>query len=198
MAHPIEFWFDFASPYSYLAAMRIPALAREADVEILWQPVLLGPIFADRGWSDSPFKLFPDKGRYMWRDVAREAEALSLPFGRPSIFPVHPVLASRVTLVALDAGFGEAFLRGAFSAHFQRDQDLAREEVIDAIAEQLGQSGAELRARANTPAIKQHLRDQVERARNLGIFGAPTFVVGGELFWGNDRLERALSFAQRM
>jgi 2-hydroxychromene-2-carboxylate isomerase len=185
----IELWFEFASPYSYLAVARLAKL----DVAVTWHPFLLGPIFADRGWTDSPFVLFPDRGRYMWRDVAREAAHLGIPFEQPTSFPAHSVLAARVALVAIEDGFIDSFARDVFAAHFARDQDIAREDVIDAI---LGANGPAIRARATSPEIKARLRANVDRARELGIFGAPTFVVGKELFWGNDRLERAIEYAK--
>jgi 2-hydroxychromene-2-carboxylate isomerase len=186
----LEVWFDFASPYSYLAVTRLPALAH--DVTITWRPFLLGPIFAERGWTNSPFVLFPDKGRHMWRDVEREAAHFEIPFQRPEIFPLRSTLAACVALVAISDGFIEAFARDAFAAHFARDQDISREDVIDGV---LGANGPAIRARAMAPETKAQLRANVDRAKQLGIFGAPSFVVGDELFWGNDRLERAVEYA---
>ncbi|AKU99509.1 2-hydroxychromene-2-carboxylate isomerase [Labilithrix luteola] len=191
----LEFWFEFASPYSYLAAVRIGDLGRAAGVEVVWRPFILGPIFADRGWTTSPFNLYPDKGQYMWRDVEREAEHQGVPFERPSIFPVRSVLAARVALLGVEEGFVEGFAREAFRAHFVRDEDLGSEEVIDSTLAAIGLEGSTVRARACGPAMKDKLRESVDRARSLGIFGAPSFVVGRELFWGNDRLERAIEFA---
>src|SRR6516162_5275559 len=102
----IDFWFEFASTYSYPAAMRIGALASAAGVEVRWRPFLLGPIFRAQGWDTSPFNLMPDKGRYMWRDLERVCAALELPFGRPDPFPQPSLLAARVALVAIEQGFG--------------------------------------------------------------------------------------------
>lgn len=86
----IEFWFEFGSNYSYLSALRIDALARAAGVEVLWRPFLLGPIFRELGWSSSPFVLQPAKGRYVWRDMEREAAKYDLPWRRPSVFRAAP------------------------------------------------------------------------------------------------------------
>ena len=193
----MEFWFDFASPYAYLAATRIGALSCAAGVSIVWRPFLLGPIFAARGWTSSPFVIYPDKGRHMVRDVEREAEQLGVPYRMPSNFPVRSVLAARVALVGIDEGFGEEFTRAAFAAHFVGDADIARDDVIDGVLASIGHDGPRVRERANAPEIKQRLRQQVERARSIGIFGSPSFVVGDELFWGNDRLERALQWARK-
>ncbi|HET7501244.1 MAG TPA: DsbA family protein, partial [Kofleriaceae bacterium] len=95
----LDFWCELASTYTYLAAMRIEELAGAAGVEVRWQPFMLGPIFAQVGWSTSPFEVYPAKGRYMWRDVEREAAALGLAMRRPSQFPRNSVLAARVALV---------------------------------------------------------------------------------------------------
>ncbi len=193
----IDFWFELASPYAYLAAARIGALASATGVAVTWRPFLLGPIFADRGWANSPWLLYPDKGAYNWRDVAREAEHFGIPFRRPSRFPVRSVLAARVALVAAEDGFVEDFARAAYAAHFAADRDLGDERVIDDVLAALGRDGPALRERAISLETKARLRAQVDEARRRGIFGAPTFVVGDELFWGNDRLERALAWAVR-
>jgi 2-hydroxychromene-2-carboxylate isomerase len=191
----VELWFEFASPYSYLAVARIAELAQE--LPIVWRPFLLGPIFGDRGWTSSPFTLFPDKGRHMWRDVEREAAHYGIPFRKPTMFPAKSVLATRVALIAADDGFIEPFARAVFTAHFVRDEDIADPAVIDAVLATLGRDGSSLRERALTTDNKDRLRANVDRARELGIFGAPMFHVGDELFWGNDRLERALAHARR-
>ena len=104
MPATLRFWFEFASPYSWLAAMRIEAEADRRGVTVTWQPFLLGPIFADRGWPTSPFLLYPDKGRYMWRDVERQAEKYGLTLRHPDrspdgIFPQNSLLAARLCLV---------------------------------------------------------------------------------------------------
>jgi 2-hydroxychromene-2-carboxylate isomerase len=187
----IDFWFEFASPYSYLAAARIGEVAR--GVTVRWRPFLLGPIFADRGWANSPWVLYPDKGEHNWRDVAREAEHHRIPFRRPAHFPPNSVLAARVALVGVHEGFVEAFAKAAYAAAFVAGEDLADVAVIDRVLHGIGQDGEAVRSRI----AKEELRAQVDEARRLGIFGAPTFLVGDEMFWGNDRLERAVEWAKR-
>ena len=98
----LEFWYEFASTYSYLAAMRIEEMAAIADVEIRWRPFLLGPIFASQGWNTSPFNVYPAKGRHMWRDMEREAARLGLPMRRPDPFPQNTLVAARVAVYAID------------------------------------------------------------------------------------------------
>ena len=102
----LEFWYEFASTYSYLTAMRIEPLAEAAGVDIRWRPFLLGPIFAAQGWTSSPFNLFPAKGRYMWRDMERQAAALGVPFRKPDPFPQNALLAARVALYGADHPWG--------------------------------------------------------------------------------------------
>lgn len=193
----IAFWYEFASTYSYLAAERIEKEAAAAGVEVDWQPFLLGPIFAESGWRDSPFNIYATKGAYMWRDVAREAESRGLPFTRPSVFPRHSLLAARVAMVARDGGWVGDFTRAVFRANFAEDRDIADRAVIAGIVESCGGDPDAALAAAAGPEIKARLRDQVERARGLGIFGAPSFIVNGELFWGDDRLDRAIAAATR-
>ncbi len=192
----IDFWFEFASTYSYLSASRIQDVAGAAGVSIRWQPFLLGPIFADQGWTDSPFNLYPAKGRYMWRDLERLCEGYGIPFARPSEFPRNGLLAARVACVGLGAAWLPDFVRATFAANFSQDRDLSQSEVLAGILDATGQDGAGIVAEASTPAVKQRLREQTDRARALGIFGAPSFAVGNELFWGNDRLGDAIAWSR--
>jgi 2-hydroxychromene-2-carboxylate isomerase len=192
----LEFWFEFASTYSYVAAGRIEELARAAAVDVVWRPFLLGPIFERQGWSDSPFNLYPAKGAYMWRDLERLCSRYGLPFKRPSVFPRNTVRAARVALVGADSTWGPAFVRAVFRASFGDDRDVGDPEVLAALLDQQGLSGRDVMAQADSSEWKPRLREQTQRAERLGIFGAPSFVVGSELFWGSDRLEHALELAQ--
>jgi 2-hydroxychromene-2-carboxylate isomerase len=192
----IDFWFEFASTYSYLAAARIADISRAAGVTVRWQPFLLGPIFAEQGWNDSPFNLYPAKGRYMWRDMQRLCEGYGLAFRRPSVFPRNGLLAARVACAGLDAPWLPAFVEAVYAANFARDADISDPALLVGILDALGVAGEPIVARAGTPEVKQRLRDQTDRARAIGIFGAPSFVVGGELFWGNDRLGDAIAWAR--
>src|SRR3982074_937838 len=115
---PLQFWFEFASPYSYPAAMRIEAVAQVRHVDIEWNAFLLGPIFKQQGWDSSPFNLYPAKGRYMWRDLERICAAQGLPFRRPDPFPQGSLLPARVALVGLAADWGEDFVRAVYRAEF--------------------------------------------------------------------------------
>jgi 2-hydroxychromene-2-carboxylate isomerase len=191
---PLEFWFEFASTYSYPAAARIEAAAQAAGVPLAWRPFLLGPIFRAHGWNDSPFNIYPTKGRYMWRDLERICNALELPLKRPSVFPRNGLLAARVACRFADETWCPSFVRAVYRANFADDRDISDPLVVSECLAAIGQDAPARLAEANTDASKQRLRAQNERALALGIFGAPTFAVGDELFWGNDRLESALAW----
>ena len=193
----LEFWFEFGSTYSYLSAARIEAAAAAVGVPVRWEPFLLGPIFAEQGWDDSPFNVYPAKGRYMWRDVERLCAKYRIPFARPSRFPRNGLLAARIACLAKARSepWLPRFVRAVFRANFAEDREISEAAEIRSILDPLGEPGAELVKRAQAPENKQLLREQTQRARGLGIFGAPSFVVGEELFWGNDRLEDALAWA---
>jgi 2-hydroxychromene-2-carboxylate isomerase len=193
----LDFWFDFGSTYSYLSAMRIETLARDAGIRLRWRPFLLGPIFQKLGWTTSPFNLQPAKGRYMWRDMARLCAEAELTLRRPSTFPRVALLAARVGVLAAEEAWCRDFVRAVFRANFAEDRDVADEAVIGAVLASLGQPAAGLIERAKSSENKLRLRAETEEAERLGVFGAPSFVTGGELFWGNDRLEQALDWARR-
>ena len=193
----LDFWFDFASTYSYPTAMRIRALAGKAGVEVGFRPFLLGPIFKAQGWSTSPFNLYPAKGRHMWRDLERTCGELKLPFRRPDPFPQASLLAARVALVGLGNAWGEDFCVAAFRAEFADGRRIDEPQTISAILSDLNVEPGAALAAAQTDDIKNKLRSQTAQAQQLDIFGAPTFTTpDGELFWGNDRLETAIAWAK--
>jgi 2-hydroxychromene-2-carboxylate isomerase len=191
----VEFWFEFASTYSYPAAMRIERVATEHGCEVHWRPFLLGPIFRAQGWQDSPFNIYPAKGRYMWRDMERICSELALPLAKPSVFPRNGLLAARVVCAGQEQPWVPAFVRNVYSANFAEDRDIADPTVIEQCLKGLVREPSVTLRAAEEPAVKAQLRAHGERASELGIFGAPSFVVGNELFWGNDRLEAALRWA---
>ena len=193
----MEFWFEFASTYSYPAAMRIESLARVAGVDLVWRPMLLGPIFKSQGWSDSPFNVLPVKGRYMWRDLERITAHDGIPFRRPSVFPRNGLLAARVACRFAGEPWLPAFVRAVYGANFAEDRDISARDVLVSCLVAAGTTPDTVLAAAETDEAKAALRAQTDRAAELGIFGAPTFIVDGETFWGNDRLEQALAWSSR-
>ena len=195
----LTFWFEFASTYSYLSAMRIEEMARKADVDVIWKPFLLGPIFKAQNWDTSPFNIYPAKGRYMVRDIERIAKARGLVFRLPNPFPQNGLLAARLALAGLEKGWGPAFIRSVFRLEFAEQQNITeRSTLADALAA-AGAPEHEPFERAESPEIKSRLRENTEEAQALGIFGAPSFLTeNGELFWGDDRLEQALLWSTRI
>lgn len=198
MAKPtLDFWFEFASTYSYPAAMRISPLAEAAGVAVRWRPFMLGPIFKEQGWTTSPFNLFPAKGRNMWRDLERTCGTIGLPFVRPTTFPQNTLLAARVALVGLAEPWGEDYCRAIYRAEFAEGRTVEETKTIADVLTGLGLDAGAVLDRAQSNENRSQLRARTEEAQRLGIFGSPSFVTAdGELFWGNDRLEAALNWAR--
>lgn len=192
----VDFWYEFASTYSYPAAMRVEAAAERAGVELRWRPFLLGPIFGSQGWNDSPFNIYPAKGRYMWRDMARLCEAQGLALKEPVRFPQNGLNAARLALLGADEGWAPGFTRAVYLANFAGQKDISDETVLAEILTGLGLDALEAVARSRTPENKERLKVQTEEAIAKGVFGSPSFTVGDELFWGNDRLDDALIWAK--
>jgi 2-hydroxychromene-2-carboxylate isomerase len=193
----LDFWFDFASTYSYVAAVRIRPLAAKAGVAVRFRPFLLGPIFKAQGWDTSPFNLYEAKGRHMWRDLERLCRDLSLPFRRPHPFPQNSLLPARVALIGLCDGndWGEEFCLAVYRAHFGEGRRIDDGGVIADVLTGLKVDADKVLELAQATENKTRLRLQTEEAARLGIFGAPSFVTAdGELFWGSDRLQQALAW----
>ena len=200
MTDPVlDFWFDFASTYSYLAVARMRPLAAAASVRVRFRPFLLRPIFQAQGWDTSPFNLYEAKGRYMWRDMERLAAGLNLPFRRPDPFPQNSVLPARVALVGLAQCWGEDFSVAVYTAQFVEDGRIDEPHTLAEILSFMNVDAPAALEAAQSDEIKLRLRSEVEAAQMLGVFGAPSFTTAdGELFWGNDRLEQALAWAKRI
>lgn len=192
----LVFWFDFASTYSYLSAMRIEDLANKVNVEIKWMPFLLGPIFQAQGWDNSPFNIYPAKGKYMLRDMERLCEMRGLPFKMPDKFPASSLTAARIAHAWANDSTLPDFCRAVFHAQFAEGQDIAEPELLAELTRSAGGDMEEIQQKIANPEIKNRLRATTEKAQKLEIFGAPTFTTNsGELFWGDDRLEMAIKFA---
>src|SRR5712692_6701423 len=189
-----QFWFEFASTYSYPAAMRIESLAVSQRVDIEWNAFLLGPVFKAQGWNDSPFNIYLAKGRYMWRDMERICDSRSIPFRRPSVFPRNGLLATRITTRFKCSMWIPNFVRAIYRANFADDLDIGDSAVVANCLAQLSVDSDEVIATANSDESKSLLRSQNDIAAQLNIFGAPSFLANGELFWGNDRLEQAFQW----
>jgi 2-hydroxychromene-2-carboxylate isomerase len=192
----IDFWYEFASTYSYLSAMRIEDLARDSLVEVHWRLFLLGPFFKAQGWTTSPFVEQKEKGRYMVRDMERMCAARGLVFTMPEPFPQNGLYAARLAILGEDEGWAGRFTRLIYTEEFagslQLDDKIALGECLTAI----GLDGNAMLDRIEEPVVKDRLRTQTQGAQALGIFGAPTFICeDGEMYWGDDRLEQAIEWA---
>ncbi|MDM0116024.1 2-hydroxychromene-2-carboxylate isomerase [Variovorax sp. J22R133] len=192
----LEFWYDFASPYSYIAALRVEQLTSAANVGICRRPFLLGPIFKRRSGGASPFQNpAPSEQRYRRRDVERICQRFDLPLRWPSAYPRGSLLATRIALLAADEGWCSQFTQSVFHANFAEDRSISSEAVVRELLAELGRDADAILAKATSEALKTRLMDQVDAAISQDIFGAPSFVIGGELFWGSDRLDQAIEWA---
>jgi 2-hydroxychromene-2-carboxylate isomerase len=189
MPSPIEFHFDFSSPYSFLASEQIEPLAARHGRHVVFRPILLGAVFKASGSAPLTEQYGP-KAKYSVHDFERSARFAGVHYRHPSKFPIGAVAASRAVLWLQQHQPDQAnpFVHAVFRAFFQDDRDISDAGVVARIAQSLGIDGQTLMEGAQEPAIKDTLRKQVEDAVALGVFGAPTIVVDGEMFWGNDRL----------
>jgi 2-hydroxychromene-2-carboxylate isomerase len=189
MTTPIDFHFDFSSPYSFLASEQIEPLAARHGRTVVFRPLLLGVIFKASGSAPLTEQYGP-KAKYSVHDFERSARFAGIRYRHPSRFPIGAVGASRAVLWLQQHQPDRAnpFVHAVFRAFFQEDRDISDAAVVAGIAQSIGVDGETLMQRAQEPAIKDLLRRRVEEAVASGIFGAPTIVVDGEVFWGNDRL----------
>lgn len=197
MSQPrLEFWYEFGSTYSYLTVIRIEELATAASVSIDWKPFLLMPVLNHLG-VDNPFTTNEAKCAHMWVDLMRRADKLGIPINRPSVYPPNSLLTARVSVLGLNEGWGVAFTKEAFRLHWVEDVIIGTDENTQGALAATGEHPDQAIARALDPANKDALRAQTEDAIEAGLFGAPSFIVDGEVFWGDDRLEDALEAACR-
>ena len=189
MAKAIEFYFDYSSPYGYLAAQRIEEIAGEYDREVVWKPFLLGVVFKTTGAQ--PLLNIPLKGDYARRDLKRSARLLDIPFTLPKDFPFMSVAAARATywLSERDPAAGKALARALFDTAFGQGKDISEPPTVAAVAAGLGHDRAEVLEALQNPRVKELLKREVEAAIRKGVFGSPYLIVDGEPFWGYDRLE---------
>jgi 2-hydroxychromene-2-carboxylate isomerase len=182
----VDFYYDYSCPYAYLGSTQIEAIAARAGAEIAWRPMLLGGVFRAIGAPDTP-NLGPAKARLNLLDMHRWADHFGGPLHMPEGHPNRTVLALRATLAAGEADIPRA-TKALFRAYWALGRDVSRPEVVRAALDEAGLDGAALVARAEDQAIKDALRARTDEAVARGVFGAPAFVVGDDLYWGQDRL----------
>lgn len=188
MPTPIDFYFDFSSPYGYLASEKIDDLGARYGRNVVWHPMLLGVAFKATG--STPLPQVPIKGEYSVRDFARSARYLGVPYRHPSTFPIATQSVARAFLWLNDQDrkLARNFAHACYRAFFAEDKNIADLGKLMSIASSLGADTDALSAALNGSAIKERLKSEVEAALGRGVFGSPFFIIDGEPFWGVDRL----------
>jgi 2-hydroxychromene-2-carboxylate isomerase len=187
---PIDFYFDFSSPYGYFAAANINGIAARHGRAVTWRPILLGAVFKVTG--QQPLPTIPLKGTYAKRDLERSARLLGLPFKLPTPFPISSTAPSRAFywVTDTDPELASKLASALYSAYFGDGRDISTPEVTVEVAGKVGIDRAELSQALNDSAVKDRLRREVEAAIGRGVFGSPYIVIDGEPFWGADRLDQ--------
>lgn len=190
MSAPIDFYFDYSSPYGYFGSCRIEALAARHGREVVWRPILLGAIFKVTGGQ--PLPTLPLKGDYARRDILRCARYYGIPLKIPSKFPVATQAPARATYWLWDQEPEKAkgLAAALFRAYFVEDRDISSPEVTAEVAAGIGLDGEALRAALHEPGVKERVRAETDAALARGVFGSPFFIVDGEPFWGADRMDQ--------
>jgi len=188
MPSPIEFWFDFSSPYGYVASELIDDVAARHGRSVNWHPILLGPIFKAVGTA--PLTMLPIKGEYSKHDFARTARFHKVAFRLPEKFPVGTQVAARAFYLIADRDAARArdFAKRVFRAYFAEGRDVADPAVVMELVGTAGVDAAALAEPLKGEAIKERMKSEVDAAMKAGVFGSPHFIVDGEPFWGVDRI----------
>ncbi|QDI76552.1 MULTISPECIES: 2-hydroxychromene-2-carboxylate isomerase [Leisingera] len=190
----LDFWYSIGSTYSYLTVMRIGDAAAQAGIPVRWRPFNVRHVMTVQ--NNIPFKDKPEKTAYMWRDVERRAQRYGFHVRLPAPYPLPElVLANQVAALGAAEGWGEAYTQAAYRCWFEAGQPAGEDPNLSASLEAAGQDPARVLEEAQSEKTVEMLADATEEAMALGIFGAPSFAVGKEIFWGDDRLEDALLWA---
>jgi 2-hydroxychromene-2-carboxylate isomerase len=190
----LDFWFSIGSTYSYLTVMRIDDAARAAGVTVRWRPFNVRHVMTVQ--NNIPFKDKPVKTAYMWRDIERRAARHDLTPRIPAPYPIADlVLANQVALLGMQNGWGEAYVRATYRRWFEAGQTAGEDPNLSASLTEAGQDPAQTLATARSDGITAALAAETDTAMARGVFGSPSFIVGSEVFWGDDRLEDALDWA---
>jgi 2-hydroxychromene-2-carboxylate isomerase len=192
-ASHIDFWFTMGSTYSYLSVMRLVQLERLTGIRFRWRPFHL--LVIPQEMKHVPFADKPTKSAYMWRDIERRAAMYDIPVSLPAPYPAQQsIMANLVASVGMRQGWGVGFVRAAYRRWLQLGQETGSEPNLSESLRDIGVDPQSALALANTAEAKAALIEETGVARDLGIFGSPTFAIGRELFWGDDRLEDAISW----
>ena len=190
MADPIDFYFDYSSPYGYFAAMKIDDFAARHGRGVNWKPILLGAVFKVTGAQ--PLPTLPLKGTYALRDIVRSARFHGVDYRHPTKFPIASQAPARAFywLNDRDPALARKLAQTLYQAYFVEDRDISSPEITAEVAATLGLQRDEVLAALNDTAVKDKLKNEVEAAIKLGVFGSPYVVIDGEPFWGIDRFDQ--------
>jgi len=188
MEKQVEFYFDFGSPYSYLAYKALPGIAAAHAAQIVWRPMLLGGVFKATG-NHSPAEI-PAKSKWMHLDMQRWAQRYSVAFNRNPYFPVNTLTLMRGAVgMQMRGPIFHKYLDAIFHAMWGEPRNLGDQHELADVLRQAGIDVDTFQSLVNDPAVKEQLKNNTEEAVARGVFGAPTFFVGEEMYWGQDRLE---------
>jgi 2-hydroxychromene-2-carboxylate isomerase len=189
----IDFWFSTGSTYTYLTVSRLPALAAAKGMRFNWRPFSVRAIMREQ--NNSPFAGKPVKSAYMWRDIERRAAMYGLRANVPAPYPLKEFdLANKLAILGLAEGWGIPYIQASYRRWFVDGQEPGQEPNLSASLAEVGQDAARCRERAGGDDVAELYDAATQEAKKLGVFGSPTFAVRGELFWGDDRLDDALSW----
>jgi 2-hydroxychromene-2-carboxylate isomerase len=187
----IDFWVSIGSTYSYLSIMRLDAVEKESGVRFRWRPFSVRAVMIEQ--KNIPFVGKPIKLAYLWRDIERRGRARGLEPRLPAPYPLKEFdLANRVAIVGADEGWCADYIRAAYRHWFHVSHEPGSEPGLSGALDEIGQSPARVLEAANSEAVAERYRGATEEAKSLGVFGSPTFVVDGEVFWGDDRVDDAI------
>jgi 2-hydroxychromene-2-carboxylate isomerase len=190
----IDFFYFFGSGYAYLSVLRIAELASAAHVKVNWRPFNVRVAMKENNVALRTEAL---KVKYLWRDIERRAAVDRVPFVQKPIWTTDPdLLANRVGIVAAQGGWCEAYTVASFKAWYLDGMGLGERACFEKVLLTLGKDVDAVIAEAQTPAIGKIFAQETELALSHGVFGSPSFVVGDEMFWGDDRLEEAIAWAR--
>ncbi len=186
---PIDFWFDFSSPYGYLLSERIDEVAARYGRQVRWHPILLGVVFQSTGSAPLTLQNAP-KAAYSLHDFARSARFMGVAYRHPTLFPLPTQNAARAFywLHGQDCALARRFAHAAYRALFVDNRDISAPDTVLEIAADLGVDRSRLQVALQSPEIKARLKDEVEQAMKAGVFGSPHVIIDGEPFFGADRL----------
>jgi 2-hydroxychromene-2-carboxylate isomerase len=192
----MDFWLSIGSTYSYLTVMRLDDVERATGIAFRWRPFNVRALMVEM--NNVPFRDKPVKAAYMWRDIERRAAGYGVPYAGPAPYPLADLpRANRVALLGMREGWGNAFVQAAYRQWFLQKDDVSRSDVLEAVLRGIGRDPGACLTAADAPAMHAALDAETQAARELGIFGVPTFAVGREIFWGDDRLDDAIAWQTR-